>query len=81
MLLVASKDVLSEHDVKYAAGNIKKLSGRVIKHSHALEIVSALLGYKNYFELHKSLKKFGEVVNMRRNRELINMKIFDIRKT
>lgn len=80
MLLAATSDEMAEKEFKLTAKRIKKASAGVMGHSRALEILAALFGYSRWHEARVELDRHGALVNRRRHRELINLKIFDLPK-
>lgn len=77
MLLVATHNDLSQSHFKSYAKKVKRASSAAIRHSRALDLLSALFGYKNYYEACREFQRCGRLVN-RRNRSSITMKIFNI---
>lgn len=80
MLLAATSDEMGEREFKETAKRIKKATAGTMRHSLALEILSALFGYSRWHEARVELDRHGVLVNRRRHRELINLKIFDLAK-
>lgn len=80
MLLAATSDEMGERQFKETAKRIKKAAAGAMRHSLALEILSTLFGYSKWHEARVELDRHGVLVNRRRHRELINLKIFDLAK-
>ncbi|MFP3801299.1 hypothetical protein [Paraburkholderia sp. SIMBA_027] len=79
MLLVATRDEISEREFKLAAKRVKVRTNRLITHGRALEILSALFGYTDWHDASKNMvRNRGVLENRRRDRNRINMKIFDL---
>ncbi|WP_321845820.1 hypothetical protein [Paraburkholderia bannensis] len=79
MLLVATRDEISEREFKLTAKKVKVQTNRLITHSRALEILSALFGYTDWHDASRNMvRNRGVLVNRRRDRNRINMKIFDL---
>jgi hypothetical protein len=75
MLLVATHDGVSLSHLKSYARKVKRASCAVIGHSRALDLLSALFGYRDYCEAYREFQKSGWLAN-RRNRSSIHMKLF-----
>jgi hypothetical protein len=79
MLLVSTRDEISERDFKLAAKTVRVRTNRLITHSRALEILSSLFGYTDWHDARRNMvRNRGVLVNRRRDRNRINMKIFDL---
>ncbi|MFT7773339.1 glyoxalase superfamily protein [Roseateles sp.] len=76
MLLVAQRESLSVRSFKDEAKKLRKASGGALRHVQCLELLSRLFGYKDWN--HACARVSCDRLANRRNRDHINMKIFNV---